>query len=708
MESSFTFARIRGIPVGAHWSWLFVFALVVWSLGTALFPRTYPGLSDGTYLVMGFAAGVLFFGSILLHELGHAFQALKEDLVIEGITLWLFGGVARFRGIFPSPGAEFRIAIAGPLVSVAIAAVFGALTLMGTRVDWSPEIQGTVDYLWRINVLVVAFNLIPALPLDGGRVLRSWLWHRQESFEAATVSAARAGKAFGIVLIVVGLLNFFTGEAGTGGLWFLFLGWFLIQAAQSESVAMQVRALFGSKRVRDVMSLDPVTVDPDGSVTSFLGETAGAPSHSIYPVVGNGRLLGVVSLRRAEEVAREERDIMPVGRVMDAVDSTLVLDADAPVLDVVEQLQEQRRAPVVEDDRVVGMVTLSDLVRLLEAERLRTDRPRLKAKRSGVVVWILVAVLMIAAGGYLYKPPVAVISPGTAIDITEDISISGVPVDEVNGEYILTAVSISQPNALELAYTWLSSDSEVMALSSFVPEGVDEDEFFRQQREVFRQSEQLAAAAAAVATGQDVTISGTGAVVGEVIDGTPAAEVLRPQDVIVAIDDRPVELVTDLQRIIRARPPGTTFDVTIQRGGERMSLEIESVRLPGVSEDAVGIGVFVSTRGFQIDLPFDVGFERRAIGGPSAGFVYSLAIADMLDDGDFAAGRSIAATGTIDVDGRVGEIGHPALKAVAAEEEGADVFLVPESQVDETEGAPLEVVGVRNLEQALELLRIVA
>src|SRR3990172_6650138 len=240
MESSFIFVRVRGIPIGANWSWLFVFALLTWSLGSALFPRTYPGLSGSAYWAMGLVTAILFFGSVLLHELGHAFRALKEGMRIEGITLWLFGGVAKFVGMFPSPGAEFRIAIAGPIVSVALAGGFGVLAFAGRELGWPASTRGVVDYLARINAILVGFNMVPALPLDGGRVLRAWLWHRQRSFSADTVSAARAGRAFGGLLIGLGLLGFFTG-AGTGGLWFVFLGWFLLQAAQAEASFALVR-----------------------------------------------------------------------------------------------------------------------------------------------------------------------------------------------------------------------------------------------------------------------------------------------------------------------------------------------------------------------------------------------------------------------------------------------------------------------------------
>ena len=261
MESTFTLVRVRGIPIGVHWSWLFVFAIVVWSLATALFPATYPGLDGWVYLAMAGVSAVVLFSSVLLHELGHALRALREGLPIEGITLWLLGGVAKMRGNPPSAGSEFRVAICGPVVSLGLAVAFGAAAMAGNQLDWPDPVQGVVDYVARLNLLLLGFNLVPALPLDGGRVLRSWLWRRQESFLAATRSAARAGRAFGLTLIAIGLLGLF-GGGGQGGIWFAFLGWFVLQAAQSETSMAQARWALGGVRVRDVMTPDPVVVSP--------------------------------------------------------------------------------------------------------------------------------------------------------------------------------------------------------------------------------------------------------------------------------------------------------------------------------------------------------------------------------------------------------------------------------------------------------------
>lgn len=167
MESSFTLLRVRGIPIGVNWSWLVVFGLVVWSLASALFPATYPGFDGTTYLFMALTAAGLFFASVLLHQLGHALRALREGMPIRGITLWLFGGVAHLAGSPPSPGAEFHVAICGPAVSAVLAAGFLGGAWVGDALGWPGTVQGVIDYLGRINLLVLAFNLIPALPLDG-------------------------------------------------------------------------------------------------------------------------------------------------------------------------------------------------------------------------------------------------------------------------------------------------------------------------------------------------------------------------------------------------------------------------------------------------------------------------------------------------------------------------------------------------------------
>ena len=219
---------------------MLVFAFFVWSLASSVFPDTNPGLSTATYAGMAIAAALLFFGSLLLHELGHALRARREGVRIDGITLWLFGGVARLRGTFPSAGAEFRIAIAGPIVTALLAGVFvglAVLTHLGTFFD------GVFAWLGYINVLLLVFNLLPALPLDGGRIFRSALWRLKRNFVWATRVAARIGQAFAVLMMAGGVALFFTSTVSSG-LWFVLLGWFLLGAAGAEARTVAPRSSF--------------------------------------------------------------------------------------------------------------------------------------------------------------------------------------------------------------------------------------------------------------------------------------------------------------------------------------------------------------------------------------------------------------------------------------------------------------------------------
>lgn len=646
MHPSVTLLKVRGVPVGAHWTWLLVFALVVWSLATALFPATYPGLEGSVYVAMGLTAALLVFGSVLLHELGHAFRALAEGVPIEGITLWLFGGVARLRGNPPAPGAEFRVAVAGPLVTVLITAVFGGLAFMGDAVDVPASVQGVVDYLARINLIILGFNLVPALPLDGGRVLRAWLWRRQQSFSAATRSAARAGQAFGAMLVAVGVLSLVT-ERDLGGLWLAFIGWFLIQAAQAEAVTGAMRELLGGLRVRDVMTTDADVTDSTAALT-----TVGADQDLLVAL------------------------------------SSLGDEAD--------------RATVVEGDRAVGVLSRSDVAHAMEVARARPRR-RPPARKPGVAVWVVVGGIILVAGAALYHPPYAVVAPGQAVDVAGDVTITGVPVDEVNGRYLLTSVHLSRPSALRTLIAALRDDRQVVPLSQVLPEGVDAEQYIRSQREVFRESRMMAAAAAASAARMPVSITGTGARVVEVLRSAPADDELRRGDVIVAVNGQDVDDALALRSIVQSRPAGSDFRMAVERGSERVEIEISSRRLPSLS-GGVGLGVLVETRGLQVDLPFEVDFDDRNVGGPSAGLAYALAILDKITEGDEARGRTIGATGTVDTDGDVGPVGGVEQKAVAAREAGASLFLVPAQEVEEARRAGIEVRGVTSVNFARILL----
>jgi Zn-dependent protease len=257
MNSTFRLGRVAGIEIGIHWSWLLVVALIIWSLSQGVFPHTNPGLSDATYLAMSAVAALGFFASILLHELGHAIQAERDGIVIDRITLWVFGGVARLRGPLLSAGAELRTAAAGPAVSLVLGLMFVLAALL---LPLPASVDGVLFWLGQMNLSLLVFNLIPALPLDGGRILRALLWARRRDFVSATRTAAALGRGFGQLMIAGGLLLvMFVGDYG--GLWLAFIGWFVLAAAEFELQAAAARDVLagpgrrvGRSRPRDLGS----------------------------------------------------------------------------------------------------------------------------------------------------------------------------------------------------------------------------------------------------------------------------------------------------------------------------------------------------------------------------------------------------------------------------------------------------------------------
>ena len=364
MNPSFEIGRIAGIRIGVNWSWLVVFALIAWSLATAVFPARTPGLSDGTYLAMALAAAVVFFASLLAHELGHAVQARREGMEIEGITLWLFGGVARFKGMFPSAGAEFRIAIAGPLVSLALGIGF---VLVAAFADLRPEVDGVVAWLGYINLLLLAFNMLPALPLDGGRVLRSALWGVRGDFATATRVAAGVGRGFGFAFIAGGIALAMFADT-VSGIWLAFIGWFLLGAAGAETRYLAVRDALGGIRVRDLMVRDPATVNADVSIGRFMDDVVWKRRHTTYPVVDGDVAVGLLPFRRVAEVPRLEWDDHPVSERMLPRSEVPVLKEDDRLVDALVELSDGigRGLVLDADNRLVGFLSINDLLRALE------------------------------------------------------------------------------------------------------------------------------------------------------------------------------------------------------------------------------------------------------------------------------------------------------------------------------------------------------
>ena len=367
MRDSFTIGRIAGVRFGVNWSWLVVFALIVWTWATGVFPDTNPGLSDATYVAMAIVAAVVFFASLVAHELGHALVARREGMEIEGITLWLFGGVARFKGMFPSAGAEFRIAIAGPLVSLAIG---GGFALIAWGLGLPAAVDGVVFWLGYINLSLLVFNLLPALPLDGGRVLRSALWAGKRDFAWATRVAAGVGRGFGYLFIAGGIALFIF-EGVYSGAWLAFMGWFLLIAAGAEDRYLLARQALRGLRVRDLAVHDPVTARPDLTIGEFMDEVVWKTRYTTYPVTENGHALGLLPFRCVAEVPRNEWETRTVRDCMVPAKEVPVVSANDELIDAAAELagSDLHRALVVDGERFVGLLSATDVARALEIRR---------------------------------------------------------------------------------------------------------------------------------------------------------------------------------------------------------------------------------------------------------------------------------------------------------------------------------------------------
>ena len=368
MTSTFRLGRIAGIEIGVNWTWLAVFALIVWTWATGVFPDAVPGRSDAAYWVIAVIASLLFFSSLLLHELGHALQARREGMQIDGITLWLLGGVAKFRGVFPSAGAEFRIAIAGPLVSLVIGVVF-----IGAAIAYSGDDAVDTVLLWigQINIILLVFNLLPALPLDGGRVLRSALWWLRGDFGFATRIAATIGRAFGALFVLGGIaLAVFRPEERTNGLWMALLGWFLFSAATSEAQAGAVYQAIAGRRVGDLMVRQPTTVRPDQTIGELMDGMIWTDRHAAYPVVDDGHPVGLLAFEAIAGVPRQEWDDRRVRDAMIPLREVAVVHENDPLDQALATFTElSDRALVVDDGRLTGVLSAADVARELQRGR---------------------------------------------------------------------------------------------------------------------------------------------------------------------------------------------------------------------------------------------------------------------------------------------------------------------------------------------------
>ncbi|GAB2610239.1 site-2 protease family protein [Streptomyces capparidis] len=367
MGGSIGLGRWAGIRVGVHWSVLVVFVVIALGLAGGRLPDAHPGRPEWLYWLWGLLAAVVFLASVLAHELAHALVARRHGMGADAITLWLLGGVARMRDEAPSPGAELRVAGVGPLVSLLLGAAFGAAASGLDLAGASPLVVEAVAWLAGINVVLAVFNALPAAPLDGGRMLRALVWWRTGDRLRATATATASGRILGWGLIGWGALLFFVG-GGFGGLWLALIGWFMIAAATAESRRARTREALRGLRVRQAMTSAPVTVPASLTAAALLAAPPSGRRHSAFPVTGaDGAPVGLVTVDRVLRVPAADRGAVALSEVMLPLDEVATAAPDDALADLLTALEGDpgRRALVLEEGRLVGIVSPSDIDRTL-------------------------------------------------------------------------------------------------------------------------------------------------------------------------------------------------------------------------------------------------------------------------------------------------------------------------------------------------------
>jgi Zn-dependent protease/CBS domain-containing protein len=356
--------RLFGFSVGVDPSWILLAVLVAWSLSTGFFPFYFRDLPTGTYWIMGVIGTFGLFLSIVVHEFFHSIVARRRGVPMKGITLFLFGGMAEMHKEPVRARDEFWIAVVGPISSVGMAGLFYLLAY--TTHTWSLPTAAVLQYLGMINLLLAIFNMVPAFPLDGGRILRAALWGWKGNLRWATRVASRFGVAFGIILIVLGIIRFLSG-AFINGMWLFLIGLFIQSAAKMSYQQLLTRRALEGEPLDRFMKSDPVTVSPQMSIGELVNDYFLRRNYKLYPVVQGGRLVGCITSGQVKEVPRKEWDNKTVAEIATQCSPDNTIE---PKTDAIEALAAMRRnntsrLMVVRENRLIGIITLKDMLEFL-------------------------------------------------------------------------------------------------------------------------------------------------------------------------------------------------------------------------------------------------------------------------------------------------------------------------------------------------------
>jgi Zn-dependent protease/predicted transcriptional regulator len=372
MGGTLTLFHVRGIPVRVHPSWLVIVGLLTWTLAVGYFPHELPNLPLYAHWANGLLATLLLFASVFLHELSHSLMALRFGIPVTAITLHIFGGVSELGREPERPGQEFAVAVVGPLTSLAIAALVGALLVLG---EPAPAVAAILRYLVVVNIVVGLFNLVPGFPLDGGRLLRALVWKLRGSLREATRAATLAGSAFAFFLMGVGILRALTGEF-LGGLWLLLIGLFLRQAAEGSYQHLLLERTLRPRAVRDVMAREVIAVPSDLTLDQVIGQYFERHHVTSFPVVDRDRPVGILPLRQLKDVPRERWERTPVRDLMLALDESLTAAPGDSLWLAFTKLSRNGlgRLAVLENGRLVGYLSMKDVLHVIAVAEVSPGR----------------------------------------------------------------------------------------------------------------------------------------------------------------------------------------------------------------------------------------------------------------------------------------------------------------------------------------------
>lgn len=370
MNATIPLGRWLGVPVGLHWSVLLTVALIATTLAESVLPDLDPGATRTACWVAGVVISVVFFASLVAHELAHTIVARRHGIAVDSITLWLLGGVSRFTDEPTEPGVELRLSAAGPATSLVLGVGWWILAVLLAWIGLPELWVGSLLWLAFINLVLAVFNMLPAFPLDGGRVLRSLLWRRTDRTEATRV-AVLVGRGFAFGLVGLGVLLVF-GGALVSGVWFMLLGWFIEVAGRMEQLASTERDLGSSITIEQLMVTPVATVDEQVTLDVFLHEHVLGRHHSAFPVMHDGSVLGMIGLEDLRRVPMAQRAATTTGEIATPLFAVAVIDRDTTVAEAIAEMARlhSSRALVFDHGSLIGIVTNTDLVRALQVHAL--------------------------------------------------------------------------------------------------------------------------------------------------------------------------------------------------------------------------------------------------------------------------------------------------------------------------------------------------